>query len=230
MPLPLVYNLLRFVPRVDYGVRNPNQIQIIFEKKPTTTRPRPWTMQPIGSLQAGALHTEKVLQQISEQVARLASAVSNISSALEERVTHADLSVASNKSDSNYSSVEERLARLERAVTVRASPGDHERAPVGLHVARLYAQLEATNQELAQRASSSAVASLETLLTERLNEYTREAAAVLMTINIFSTLQSYMNFLHGTLFLFLFFYKQFYRCRQKRTCLTRTNDKIRTST
>ena len=58
-------------------------------KKPTTTRPRPWTMQPIGSLQAGALHTEKVLQQISEQVARLASAVSNISSALEERVTHA---------------------------------------------------------------------------------------------------------------------------------------------
>ena len=101
-------------------------------------------MQPIGSLQAGALHTEKVLQQISEQVARLASAVSNISSALEERVTHADLSVASNKSDSNYSSVEERLARLERAVTVRASPGDHERAPVGLHVARLYAQLEAT--------------------------------------------------------------------------------------
>ena len=135
-------------------------------------------MQPIGSLQAGALHTEKVLQQISEQVARLASAVSNISSALEERVTHADLSVASNKSDSNYSSVEERLARLERAVTVRASPGDHERAPVGLHVARLYAQLEATNQELAQRASSAAVASLETLLTERLNEYTRECSVL----------------------------------------------------
>ena len=187
-------------------------------------------MQPIGSLQAGALHTEKVLQQISEQVARLASAVSNISSALEERVTHADLSVASNKSDSNYSSVEERLARLERAVTVRASPGDHERAPVGLHVARLYAQLEATNQELAQRASSSAVASLETLLTERLNEYTREAFGCFDDHQyIFYLFTILHEFFAWYSFSFSFFYKQFYRCRQKRTCLTRTNDKIRTS-
>jgi len=130
-------------------------------------------MEPIGSLQAGALHTEKVLQQISEQVARLASAVSNISAALEVRATHGDLRAAGERSEGKFSSVEERLSRLERAVTVRtnAANGMDQDASVGLHVARLYAQLEATNQELSQRASSASLANVQATLTDQLNEH-----------------------------------------------------------
>lgn len=133
-------------------------------------------MQPIGSLQAGALHTEKVMQQISLQVARLASAVSNISDALEVRATHNDLHAVNESSASNFARMEERLAQLERAVTVRAtSPTtggeDMAHASVGLHVSRLYAQLEATNNELSQRASAVKLANVEAALSERLNKH-----------------------------------------------------------
>jgi hypothetical protein len=138
--------------------------------------------EPIGSLQAGALHTEKVLQQISEQVARLASAVNNISSALEERATHADLRAAGENNQANFSMIEQRLARLERAVTVRTpSSSSEENVAVGLHVARLYSQLEATNTELSRRATSTTLTEIEQDLSERLNKHakivTRERAS-----------------------------------------------------
>ena len=136
------------------------------------------SMEPIGSLQAGALHTEKVLQKLSEQVARLASAVANISTALEVRATRNDLRAASDNNQSQFLQMQERLTLLERAVTVRTPNSStindlDPSTPVGLHVARLYAQLEATNHELAQRASSKSLATIHTGLSTRLDEHAK---------------------------------------------------------
>ena len=144
--------------------------------------------QPIGSLQAGALHTEKVMQTISEQVARLASAVSNITAAIESRATHTDLRAAGENNESKFSLMEARLLSLERAITVRTPAtltlsnnntstsntiNNENYISVGLHVARLYSQLEATNTELAQRALSTNVATMNHSLSERLNEHAK---------------------------------------------------------
>lgn len=75
----------------------------------------------LSPLQLGAQHVEDVLSSVSEQTARLAAAVSNVSAALEQRATRDDVRAAGEAQRGQVAALAQRLAALERAVTVRES-------------------------------------------------------------------------------------------------------------
>ena len=112
---------------------------------------------------------------MSEQTARLAASVSNISAALEQRATSDDLRASAQGQAAQIEALSQRMEALERAVTVRAESGEGGSAtgsevPIGQHVVRMYTAMRGINAELAKRASASSLAALEASVEARLRD------------------------------------------------------------
>ena len=142
----------------------------------------------LSPLQAGAMHMERVLSSVTDQVSTLAAAVDGLTRGVDARPTADAVAAERARGDARVAAVEARLAALEAAVLVRGAgndggggndenDGDDGTATpvtIGDHVARLYAGLRAANETLAESASSAALADVEYTLQQGLEAQAAE--------------------------------------------------------